>query len=127
MYKNLELFQVSSQMARHAGSRQAVVAMNVANADTPGYQARAIASFMDSFRDTETGRLRATRPGHINSGATIAALASSRVAGTEPSPNGNTVSIETEMLNAVNIEREHSRALAIYKHSLTILRTSLGR
>jgi flagellar basal-body rod protein FlgB len=127
MFKNLELFQVSSQMARHAGSRQAVVATNIANADTPGYQARMIPSFVDSYRAMETGQMRATRSGHIGAGSNPAAIAPIETAVSEPSPNGNTVSIETEMLNAVNVEREHSRALAIYKHALTIMRTSLGR
>ncbi|SMY08237.1 FlgB family protein [Flavimaricola marinus] len=127
MYKNLDLFQVSSQMARHAGSRQAIVATNIANADTPGYQARAIASFTDSYSAAETGRMRATRPGHIGAANNSPAIARAETSGAEPSPNGNTVSIEQEMLNAVNIEREHSRALAIYKHALTVMRTSLGR
>lgn len=127
MYKNLNLFQVSSQMARHAGARQSVVAANIANADTPGYQARAIASFADSYRASETGRMRATRPGHIGAAANPAAIAPVETSTAEPAPNGNTVSLEQEMLHAVNVEREHSRALAIYKHALTVMRTSLGR
>ena len=51
----------------------------------------------------------------------------SEVTQEEPSPNGNTVSLETEMLNGVEVAREHSQALAIYKHALGIIRTSLGR
>ena len=42
-------------------------------------------------------------------------------------PNDNSVSIETEILNGVEVKRQHSRALAIYKSSMNILRTSLGR
>ncbi len=45
----------------------------------------------------------------------------------ERDPNGNSVSLETEMLNAVSAKRQHDRALAIYKSSLTVLRASLGR
>jgi len=33
MYQNVELFQTAGAMARHAGSRQAVVAQNIANAE----------------------------------------------------------------------------------------------
>lgn len=126
MYKNLDLFMVSSQMARHAGARQAIVATNIANSDTPGYQARAIAPFTDSYRSTGTGQMQATRPGHVGL-QTGAAMTRAELAGQEPSPNGNTVSLEQEMLNAVNVEREHNRALTIYKHALTVMRTSLGR
>lgn len=127
MFKNLDMFQVSSQMARHAGSRQAVVATNIANADTPGYQAREIASFTDSYRASDAGRMRATRPGHIGAAENAATNIRAQSSGAEPSPNGNTVSIEQEMLNAVNVQREHNRALAIYKHALTVMRTAVGR
>lgn len=126
MFENLALFRVSSQMARHAGARQALVATNIANADTPGYRASHIASFTDSYRHAEVGRMKATRPGHIApSGA--AAIARAMPAGQEPNPNGNDVSLELEMLEAVDVQREHNRALAIYKHALTVMRTSLGR
>ena len=127
MYKNLDLFRVSAQMARHAGARQAVVATNIANADTPGYQARSIAPFTESYRGDATGQMRATRPGHLGLGDGGAPAARATASGQEPSPNGNTVSLELEMLASVNVEREHSRALAIYKHALTVMRTSLGR
>ncbi|MDG1803103.1 MAG: flagellar biosynthesis protein FlgB, partial [Paracoccaceae bacterium] len=43
------------------------------------------------------------------------------------SPNGNSVSLEQEMLRSVDAQRQHNRALAIYKHTMTVLRSSLGR
>jgi len=126
MYQNLDLFQTADAMARHAGSRQAVIAANIANADTPGYQARSIASFSESYRSDAAAALRATRPGHRQSDAHAASVGA-QTTEEEPSPNGNSVSLEMEMLNAVEIQREHSRALAIYKHALGVIRTSLGR
>jgi len=125
MFKNLEMFQTSYAMARHAGARQALTAANMANADTPGYRARA----MDSFRDTyvaKSSELRSTRSGHLGADA-MAAPPQPHFSDAEASPNGNTVSLEREMVSAVEIQREHSRALAIYKHSLDVLRTSIGR
>lgn len=127
MYKSLELFQTAHAMARHAGARQAVVARNIANADTPGYQAQQIATFSDTYSATSGAALRATRPGHITSSAGDMATAQVTLSNTEPSPNGNTVSLEEEMLNSVAVSREHNRALTIYRHTMTVLRTSLGR
>jgi flagellar basal-body rod protein FlgB len=46
---------------------------------------------------------------------------------TEQSPNGNSVSLEEEMVAAVDASREHNRALAVYRHGMTVLRTALGR
>ena len=113
-------------MAKHAGARQAVVARNIANADTPGYQAQKLGAFSETYQSNARAGLRATRSGHIGdhsrSGQTALFTGTS-----EPAPNGNSVSIEEEMLNAVAIRREHDRALAIYRHTLTVLRTTIGR
>jgi flagellar basal-body rod protein FlgB len=45
----------------------------------------------------------------------------------EPSPNGNTVSLETELVRSASAKRQHDVSLAIYRSSLDILRASLGR
>jgi len=126
MFKNLEIFQTSFAMARHAGARQAVTAANMANADTPGYRARAIAPFAESYSRGETSDMRVTRSGHIGASA-LSTPAPVGFSDAEQSPNGNTVSLELEMMKAIEIQREHNRALAIYKHSLDVLRTSIGR
>jgi flagellar basal-body rod protein FlgB len=126
MYESLDIFRTAAAMARHAGARQAVVAENIANADTPGYRARTLAPFSESVSDGPGSAMRATRPGHMQVEASVV-TARPEYSDEEPSPNGNSVSLETEMLNSVDVAREHSQALAIYKHALGILRTSLGR
>lgn len=126
MYQSLEIFRTAADMARHAGARQALTARNVANSDTPGYVARHIAPFTDVFRAGPSLQMRATKPGHFGAQSGVSRLATTP-SGTEPAPNGNTVSIEEEMLNAVSISREHNRALAIYRHTMTVLRTTIGR
>lgn len=126
MYQDLNLFQIAGAMAQHAGTRQAVVARNVANADTPGFQAMEMTAFRDIYRDLKVGEMRATRAAHF--GADTARLSPvATLTAAEPAPNGNTVSIEDEMLAAVDISREHSRALAIYRHGMTVLQAVAGR
>ena len=127
MYNSLDLFQTAGAMARHAGARQAVVARNIANADTPGFQAQAIAPFKDIYQESSAINMRATRPGHIGGSDTPLQTQQQQSPVGNPSPNGNTVSIENEMLHSVEVAREHSRALTIYRHAMTVLRTSLGR
>ncbi len=125
MFSKLEVFQTSIAMARHAGSRQALVARNLANADTPGYRAAHLGAFHEMVdRGTGLGP-RTTRPGHIAAPSDLAHR--SAAAASEPSPNGNSVSLEEEMFASVEAQREHSRALTIYKHGLDILRLSIGR
>ncbi len=128
MYTDLNVFQTAHALAVHAGHRQAVIAQNVANADTPGYKARDIAPFAEvmSTNGSDSG-LRAGRTRHLNGGVVGALNWEFTVPITAPEPNGNSVSLEKEMLKGVDIRRQHDLALAIYKSSLNVLRTSLGR
>jgi flagellar basal-body rod protein FlgB len=126
MYQDLNMFQIAGAMAQHAGTRQAIVAANVANADTPGYQSMQMASFRDVYTDTKVGEMRATRPMHMG-GVDGRINATPMLSTAEPAPNGNTVSVEDEMLAAVAVGREHNRALAIYRHGMTVLRATMGR
>ncbi|PYE84577.1 FlgB family protein [Pseudoroseicyclus aestuarii] len=126
MYQSLDMFSTSMAMARHAGARQAVSSANVANADTPGFRAQALPGFAEAY-DSPVGRLglRQTRAEHLGIGQGHLALKVAD-AGGEAAPNGNTVSLETEMLTGAEIRSEHNRALAIYRHAIGLIRTSLG-
>jgi flagellar basal-body rod protein FlgB len=129
MFQNLTVFETAHAMAVHAGQRQAVIAQNVANADTPGFVARDLQNFQSAFASSDPmqSAQRATRPGHLH-GAAVPV--SNPMIGEDRSfaaPDGNSVSLETEMLRATAAKRQHDRSLAIYKSALNILRSSLGR
>lgn len=127
MFEKLEILQMAQSMAAQAALRQNAVAANIANADTPGYRAREVASFADTYETEHDTGMRATRAGHISSaGSYRVAVTEDRNAVNE-SPDGNTVSLEEEMVNSVEVRRQHDLALAIYKSSLNVLRTSLGK
>lgn len=126
MFGKLEVIQMAQSLARHAGARQAEIARNIANADTPGYRAQDLAAFATSYGAEATG-LRHSRPGHFGAGtAGRADLLADRTAATAE-PNGNSVSLEREMLRAAEVRQQHDMALAIYRSSADILRISLGR
>jgi len=69
--------------------------------------------------------MRQTRHGHISSLSRNSQVLASQ--DTELSPNGNSVSVEKELLKAAQVQSQHDRALAVYKSAMTILRTSIGR
>lgn len=128
MFEKLEIFRMAHAMSVHAGARQAVVAQNMANADTPGYAARDVRPFKDIIESGDAGFVpRATRPGHLNATSLPFEIGVAERRGAEADPNGNSVSVETEMMAAVDVKRQHDRALAIYKSSLTMLRSAVGR
>jgi len=115
MFERLELFELATARARHASARQNVVARNIANADTPGYRAQTTESFESMYRSL--GSEHIGRADFSRSFDLRAPL----------SPNGNSVSLELEMVAAIDAQRSHSRALNVYRSALNIMRTSLGR
>lgn len=124
MSTGIEMMRMAQAMAMHASRRHELIARNVAQADTPGYRSQDIASFADTY-DAPGMDLRQTRPGHL-AGAPVDATRAFDSPGRQ-SPNGNTVSLETEMMKAGEARQEHRTALAIYRTSLGIMRTALGR
>lgn len=128
MFEKLEVFQMAGAMAKHAAARQALIAENIAQADTPGYKARDIASFSDTYRSSnESLPMRATRSGHLADSALPQYRITETAGAGGQSPNGNSVSLETEMMKSAVVRQEHDMALAIYKSALGVLRSSLGR
>lgn len=123
MFPKLEMVQMAQAMARHAGSRMSLVAQNIAHADTPNYQSRDIAKFADVYQSGL--ELRATKAGHFQD---------SFAPGAEPfvdrglkAPNGNSVSLEQEMVKGAQSRQDHEMALSIYRSTSSILRSALGR
>ncbi|MCU9849459.1 FlgB family protein [Defluviimonas sp. WL0024] len=128
MFEKPEILSLAASLAAHAATRQSAIAQNVANADTPGYRPRDVADFAATYRAESAGGLRQTRAGHLGvSEAAERFTLIERVGGGSLSPNGNAVSLETEMVKAADVQREQNLALAIYGKSLAILRASIGR
>lgn len=132
MFNGLAIFKTASALVGHASARQAVIARNIANADTPGYAARDLAAFQDLVGDdlqsAVSDTLRTSRTGHLTSShfTEDPGLLETETPG-DASPNGNTVSLETEMIKATEVRQQHDLALATYRGGLELLRTALGR
>ncbi len=126
MFDIPEVMRMAQGMARHAAARQVVIAENIAQANTPGYQARDLPDFGTHY--AQRSGLKATHPRHIDSSATpLGARALLDPSAPFVSPNGNTVSLEREMIRSAHNRQAHDMALSIYGSARTILRTSLGR
>ena len=123
MFEKLEITRMAQAMASHAGARMGVVSQNIANADTPGYKARDLPDFAQAYQ--AQGAMKTTRAGHL--GAAEQPVPAPRGQTAMADPNGNTVSLEAEMVKAVEVRQQHDMALSIYRATSDMLRTSLGR
>lgn len=126
MMETLGITRMAEALADHAATRLDLIARNVAQADTPGYKAMDLPDFAQVFQDAAAGGMRASRPGHFTSGMAASTPVPQATAG-EASPDGNTVSVEREMVKSVEVRQEHEMALAVYSSTRDILRASLGR
>lgn len=120
----VEVLDMARAMARHAAAMQAVAARNVANADTPGYAARDIRPFAEIWEGQGTP-MRATRSGHSGSGGLLHVAAGQEHL--NQSPNGNSVSLEAEMIRAAHARQSHEMALSIHRTLSGSIRAGLGR
>ena len=126
---NLNILTMASSLVSYAGSRQQVIAENIAQADTPGYHARDLPDFETALESQATSfTARTTRPGHIPFGTDPGGFEAQEVTafGAE-TPNGNTVSLEDQMTRAADTRQTHDLALGVYSKSLAILRTAIGK
>lgn len=126
MFAQIDTLRMARDLGAHAALRQRIVAQNVANADTPAYRAQDIGSFAESLHAGPALGLRTTDPRHLPASWDTGP---SRVidAGGEPSPNGNTVSVEDELVRGAEARREFDLSLAVMRSGMDLLRTSIGR
>jgi flagellar basal-body rod protein FlgB len=126
MFETLDLTQMARSLAAYSGARLGVIAQNVANADTPGYKARDLPDFAQTYA-AETGQaMRATRAGHLGRDGSEMPQ-NTILSGGSASPNGNSVSLELEMVKSVEARQGHEMALAIYRATSEVIRASLGK
>jgi flagellar basal-body rod protein FlgB len=131
MLGGMLVFALASARLAHASQRNAVVASNIAHADTPGFKAQDVAAF-DFVRTTAaTGAVepKATRSGHAG-GQSPPGRPEVEVhdaPATDESPDGNTVSLEEQMVQAAEIRGHFELAATLYAKHLSMLRTAIGR
>ena len=126
MFDDLSITRMAQALAAQSAARLGLIARNVAQADTPGYRAVDLPSFADSYQQAEPDGMRATRPGHLHSRGQMMEPVE-QGSGGEMSPNGNTVSLEHEMVKSVDVRQQHDMAMAVYRNTSDIIRASLGR
>jgi len=111
-------------------TRQKLLAENVANADTPGFQPKDLK--VPTFTPTGAvtggaiGALR-TDPNHLVSMASRSGEDQSQARRFEVTPSGNAVNLEDEMLKVAQNQSDYQLAASLYQKSLQMLRTAVGR
>jgi flagellar basal-body rod protein FlgB len=135
MLSGIDLFQVAGDRMRYLTERQTLIARNIANADTPGYKAQDLTPFAPvtgTSGGVSAGNpslvLAQTNPGHLQVEQDVAesqqAVPTASEYGGEK-PDGNTVSVEEQMIKSADVSSAFAMASAVYAKSISIMKTAV--
>lgn len=121
----LHVMQLASRHADWAATRQAVIAGNIANADTPRYRARDVEPFHFEERATRL-QVVATDPKHLTIAPTeLYAAEVEEAEAWDMSHSANTVSLDEELMKADQTGRAHKLSLSIMGSFHRMIMTSV--
>ncbi len=125
-YGGITLFSTLKSRLEYSSERQAVLAKNVANIDTPGFSMVDLKPLkMDKIADSFNSHLtaRKTNPLHMdgkrNSGSHNA---TGNVKTYETKPVGNNVSIEEMMMKVSENNYDYNEALNLYSKTVQMMK-----
>ncbi|MBI1239844.1 MAG: hypothetical protein GC199_10945 [Alphaproteobacteria bacterium] len=127
---DIPVLNVLRQKMAWLSARQSVIAENVANTNTPGFQAQDLEDlpFEDILEAHERGDARREDSFNRHSAAAATrrtqAMTFERIdaPGTQTSPNGNSVVLEEQMLKISETQLDYAAATGLYRKALNMLR-----
>lgn len=122
---DIGLFRLAERRLSWVDQRQALLAQNVANANTPNYHARDLPPFAATLAGAEAGGLDRTNPAHL--AGTTPLPSAHRERGTGKSPDGNTVTLEKELAKVADTSSTQELVSNLYHKYQGLFRTVLGR
>lgn len=125
---DLPLLSMLRERMTWLNQRQDVLSQNVANADTPGYQARDLQplAFGDALQQAAL-RPAVTHTGHLlGKTADPAAAKVKTITPWEVSPDGNGVVLEQQMTQLAETQADYQMATELYRKQIAMLKTAIG-
>ena len=123
-FTRIGLFDLAEKRLAWVDQRQPLLAQNIANADTPGFQPKDLGSFA-ALLANQAPAMTETSPMHLG-GTRDPSRPTVRKA-RELSPDGNGVSIEMELTKVANTDTIHQTVTQVYTTYLGMFRTALGK
>jgi flagellar basal-body rod protein FlgB len=121
------LFDLAEKRLVWTAQRQSVLAANIANVNTPAFQARDVQSFESVLSGSGSMEPVRTQPAHMV-GTTPTGLAS---LATNPAKtralDGNTVSLDQQLTKVADTETTQALVTTIWKKYTAMFNTALGR
>ena len=115
MEETLAVLSLASQKASWLSAREATIASNVANANTPGYKAQDVTPFSSVLSHLQL-KMAATEPGHMKPSSSSASTTRAKPGETwDVVYSGNSVNLEQEMLKAGEVRTAHTLDMGVVR------------
>ena len=123
----VNLFELAEKRLAWTAQRQSVLAANIANADTPGFQARDVQSFQAVMAGANGIEPLLTNPMHLpgTAGSGLASTISDPPRGR--AIDGNSVSLDEQLTKVADTETTQGLVATIWKKYRTLFAIALGR
>lgn len=127
----MTLFRMAREKMSWLGQRQAVLAQNIANANTPSYRSKELApiDFDRELRSIQPVRMAATTGNHLD-GTVVPPehkVQRDRLRDVyEVNPDGNSVVMEEQLIKVSDTQVQYQLATNIYHKNLKMFRMALG-
>ena len=121
---SIGIFDLAERRLSYLDRRSAVLAENIANADTPGWQARDLLPFTAALAKAGVAPVR-TSPLHL--AATSTNDPAQRVLTGERAPDGNAVRLDAELTKVADTDSAHQLVSNLWKSYVGMFRTVLGK
>ena len=123
----MDVFTAAERRLAWTSERQAVLARNIANVDTPGFQASDSRDFRQMLAGSVGVRPARTVANHLD-GTVDPGLANrpSRLTAARTADK-NEVRMEDQLMKVADTETMHSTVTAIYKKYMTLFGIALGK
>ena len=136
---DIPLFAMLKSRLGYLSDRQRVIAENVANANTPGYQAQDLKPFSfhaqvqaasaaaGSVAAVPAGTMAMTRAGHMQPKGSRPGVRVTKSPDSEMTLDKNGVVLEDEMVKLTSTRMEYDAAVGFYQSSMNMLKTAIRK
>ena len=135
---DIPLFAMLKSRLGYLSNRQKVIAENVANANTPGYQAHDLKPFSfeahvqaaagtSAVAATPAGTMAVTRPGHMRPKHGASGVRTMKSPDSEVTLDGNGVVLEDEMVKLTQARMDYDAAIGFYQQSMSMLKMAVRK
>jgi flagellar basal-body rod protein FlgB len=125
---NIGIFNLAEKRLAWTDKRQDVLAQNIANANTPGWEARDLKPFAATLAGMASAASEPVRtnPGHL-AGTTGGALLGLQAKPAQRAPDGNAVSMEEQLTKVADTDTAQALTMNLYKKYLGLFRIAIGK